>query len=346
MSVDGVSVEAPSRASRWGKATQRVVLLVVSLVVLYLFAPTLGEVLSAWPRLAHLDPAWIAVAVLAEAISLVCVWWLIALALRAGHWFAIGTSQLAGHALSRVVPAGAAAGATLQYRMLAASGIDAPAAGSALTAATLLQLATLAAIPVIGLLVSLGGARLSPSLQHAAWIGLGAFVLLLALGTVLVLSDRAINWIGAAIQAVRNLVLRHHAPITDLPERLHAERDLVTRALGKKWWEALLASAGKWAFDYAALLASLAAVGARPDPAVVLLAYAVGAVLAMIPITPGGLGFVEAGLTGVLALAGVPAGDAVLATLCYRLVSFWLPLPAGLTAYALFRWRNRRYQEA
>ncbi len=61
----------------------------------------------------------------------------------------------------------------------------------------------------------------------------------------------------------------------------------------------------------------------------------------MIPITPGGLGFVEAGLTGVLALAGVSAGDAVLATLNYRLVSFWMPLPGGLVSYAAFRRRYR-----
>ncbi|HEV2993804.1 MAG TPA: lysylphosphatidylglycerol synthase transmembrane domain-containing protein [Acidimicrobiia bacterium] len=345
MTADGMRVEQ-GRASRWGKATQRGVLLIVALVVLYLFAPTLGEVLSSWPRLAHIDPVWIAVAVLAESMSIVCVWWLIRLALRTGRWFVIATSQLAGNALSRVVPAGAAAGATLQYRMLSASGIDAPAAGSALTAVALIQLATLAAIPVVGLVLSLFGAPLNPGLQEAAWIGLGAFVLLVAVGAVLVLSDTAIIKIGSVIQALRNFVLRHHPPVTDFPERLHAERDLVIRSLGKRWWEALLASAGKWAFDYAALLAALAAVGARPDPGVVLLAYATGAVLAMIPITPGGLGFVEAGLTGVLALAGVPAGDAVLATLSYRLVSFWLPLPAGLTGYALFRWRNRRFQEA
>jgi hypothetical protein len=60
----------------------------------------------------------------------------------------------------------------------------------------------------------------------------------------------------------------------------------------------------------------------------------------MIPLTPGGLGFVEAGLTGMLALADVAASAAVVATLAYRLVSFWLPIPAGALAYGLFR---RRY---
>ena len=48
----------------------------------------------------------------------------------------------------------------------------------------------------------------------------------------------------------------------------------------------------------------------------------------------------EAGLTGLLALAGVSGGDAVLAVLAYRLVSCWLPLPLGGVAALLHR---RRY---
>jgi uncharacterized membrane protein YbhN (UPF0104 family) len=51
--------------------------------------------------------------------------------------------------------------------------------------------------------------------------------------------------------------------------------------------------------------------------------------------TRGGLGFVEAGLTAMLALAGVSAGDAVLATFAYRLFSYWLPLPFGLLGIAI-----------
>jgi uncharacterized protein (TIRG00374 family) len=59
-----------------------------------------------------------------------------------------------------------------------------------------------------------------------------------------------------------------------------------------------------------------------------------------VPFTPGGLGFVEAGLLGTLTLAGVPGPAALAATLLYRLVSYWLPIPAGGVAYLLFR---RRY---
>ena len=129
--------------------------------------------------------------------------------------------------------------------------------------------------------------------------------------------------------------------MSDLPARLVVQRDEIRDALGDTWWEALLFSLGNWLFDYLALLAAITAVGSRPRPTLVLLAYSASMVLAMIPITPGGLGFVEAGLTGLLALAGVSAGDAVLAVLAYRLVSFWLPLPAGGVAAYLHRRRYR-----
>src|SRR6266540_1021979 len=76
-------------------------------------------------------------------------------------------------------------------------------------------------------------------------------------------------------------------------------------------------------------------------PSLVLLAYVVSQVLGIIPITPGGLGFVEAGLATTLGLAGVSGARAVLATLAYRMVSYWLPIIAGSVAYPVFRHRYR-----
>jgi lysylphosphatidylglycerol synthase-like protein len=76
------------------------------------------------------------------------------------------------------------------------------------------------------------------------------------------------------------------------------------------------------------LVFALAAVGAEPRPSLVLLAFTGSQLLTLVPLTPGGLGFVEAGLAGLLVLAGVSAADAALATLAYRLVSYWPPLPA------------------
>jgi Lysylphosphatidylglycerol synthase TM region len=52
-----------------------------------------------------------------------------------------------------------------------------------------------------------------------------------------------------------------------------------------------------------------------------------------------GLGLVEASLTGLLVLAEVNSSQAVLATLAYRIASYWLPLCAGPIAYGLFQVR-------
>ena len=128
--------------------------------------------------------------------------------------------------------------------------------------------------------------------------------------------------------------------MTGLPQRLLYQRDLLRDAFGRRWQVAIIASAGRWLFDYLALVACLRAVGAAASPSLVLLAYVGASFLAMIPLTPGGLGFVEAGLTGLLALAGVSAAAAAVATLAYRLISFWLPIPVGGVAFAVFQ---RRY---
>jgi hypothetical protein len=117
------------------------------------------------------------------------------------------------------------------------------------------------------------------------------------------------------------------------------QRDGIRRAVAEHPFVAGLAALGKWGFDYLALLCVLQGLDVHAEPTLVLLAYAAAALLALIPLTPGGLGFVEAGLTGLLILAGVSAGDAAAATLAYRLVSYWLPLPAGLAGYWLGRHR-------
>lgn len=87
-------------------------------------------------------------------------------------------------------------------------------------------------------------------------------------------------------------------------------------------------------------MAVLHATKSNPRPSLVLLAYGSAGVIGLIPVTPGGLGLVEASLSGFLILAGVGAGDALLATLAYRIISYWLPTLAGPLTYFLFR---RRY---
>ena len=320
----------------------RLIFLALTLFTLYVLWPSLLKVFSAWPSLLTINPAWFVVMLAAEVASFACAWALQRLALRTARWFAIATAQISGNAFSRIVPGGAAAGAAIQFRLLVQSGLDATTIGTGLTAASFISSGTLFALPVLALPAIVFGAPAPRGLTQSAWLGAGLFVLAVAVGALLLSSTRPLEATGRAIQWLQNRVHRDRAPHTGLPEKLVEERDEIREALGSRWWLALISAMGNWLFDYLALLAALTAVGSRPRPSLVLLAYVAAAVLGMIPLTPGGLGFVEAGLTATLTLAGVNAADAVLATLAYRLVSYWLPLVVGPIAYALHRRRYAR----
>ena len=162
-----------------------------------------------------------------------------------------------------------------------------------------------------------------------------------AFGGVILAHDAPLRWAGLGAQRVRNWALRKRRPLTGLDETLLAQRDEIRAVLGRQWRRALLLSAGRLAFDYLCLQAALRATGCQPRPSLILVAYAIAGIVAMIPATPGGLGLVEASLTGLLVLAQVDSSQAVLATLTYRLASYWAPLIAGPIAYGLFRLRYR-----
>jgi uncharacterized protein (TIRG00374 family) len=320
----------------------RVAFLLVTLIALYVLWPSLLQVLESWPKLLDLNPIWFVVMGAFEAVSFLCIWGLQRLALRTKRWFGVATAQLASNAFSRVVPGGAAAGGALQWRMLTDSGEDGTLVATSLTASSLISTGTLFMLPLLTVPAALLGRPVPDGLQQAAWLGGLVFAVGFVVGWVLLTRDGALRAVARGIQRLHNRLQKAKPPISDLPDRLVAQRDEITTTLGASWWKALLFALGNWLFDYFALLAAITATGAHPRPTLVLLAYSASMVLAMIPITPGGLGFVEAGLTGLLALAGVAAGDAVIAVLAYRLVSFWLPLPLGGAALVAHR---RRYRE-
>ena len=81
------------------------------------------------------------------------------------------------------------------------------------------------------------------------------------------------------------------------------------------------------------------AFGYQPGFGPLAVAYAAANIASAIPLTPGGLGVIEATLVAITAGFGAPRATAVLAVLGYRLVSYWLPLLPGALAYLQLRLR-------
>ncbi len=326
---------------RIGSLLRRGIALVVSVIALYVLAPQILDVVSSAERLRTFRWRWFVLMVGLEAASFTCTWWLTRITLPRVGWFVAGTSQLVSNAVSRVVPGGAAVGGATLYRMLAVSGVSAGEAAATLAATSILTTGALFAIPALAAVLALAGAPIPEGLTPVAATGAVFFVLLLVVGIIGTVTDRPLDLVATGINRVRRAIARRRGRPADFDSGyFRRERDRMVEAIGSGWRLAIVASAGKWAFDYLVLVAALYGVGADPRLSVVLLAYAGASVLSMVPLTPGGLGFVEAGLAALLVVAGISLQDALLATLAYRLVSFWMPLPAGLVAWILF---SRRY---
>ncbi len=333
---EGRRVPLPTR----GQVIRWTLLLTLVLLSLYVLGPGLVEVLSSAPRLATIDWWWFPLMFALETASFASYWAVQWISVRRAAWWDIITTQLAGNSFGRIVPGGGAAAGALQYRMLVDGGAPRGSTATGLTATNLLVFGVLLGLPVLTLPAIVEGLSVDRTILRLLIYGLMLLIALVIGALLLTVTDAPLRWVGRRAQGLHNRVFRGRPPIEGLPQLLVHERDIIIGVVGERWKRALLAAVGRWMFDYAVLIAALAAVGDSTPLSLILLAYFVGQMLAQIPITPGGLGFVEAGLTGTLALVGVSTGDAVLATLAYRLFSYWLPIPVGGVSYVVFR---RRY---
>jgi uncharacterized protein (TIRG00374 family) len=318
---------------RWGP---RAVGLLVTAFGLYVVAPSVVALLGLWPQLRDVRAEWFVILFVLEVSCWMCLWVLVHMLLPATPWSTVGSAQLAGLASSCVLPGGSATGSVIQASVLVRAGNATTRVAAALGSVGLLTTGMLLALPILTVPAVIIQPPPARQLQLGLIVSLIVAVVLVLLGLALLHWDSFVAFVGRMAGRGLHLV-RRGVPVTEVADRVVAQRDQVAAAFAGRWGRALSAAAGNRMLDYAALVAAVYAVGGRARPSMVLLAYVLSLGLALIPITPGGLGFVEAGLTSILVLAGVERDQAVIATLLYRLVSFWLPIPIGALAWAGWR---------
>ena len=277
-------------------------------VCLYLLAPRIAEVFAAWDKLGRVHPVWMVPAMLCTLGSFACIWFVQAMALGTRDWFSVIMTELTGNVFNRITPGGGATGTALQATMLTAAGFDGTLAGTALAVQSALGTAALVALPVFSIPFILAGTQIPPGLLPAIWIGIPVFVMMSAFGIAVFVVDGPLCRLGRAVSVVQRALRRDHDNLRDLGDRLLRSRDAIYASIAPRWRRAVAVSVLRWLCEYGVLVSALYGLGVRPDPALVLLAFTTASVLGLLPFTPGGLGFVEAGLTATLNLAGVPVG--------------------------------------
>jgi uncharacterized protein (TIRG00374 family) len=308
-------------------------LLIVALIIEYLVVPQIAGTRDAIKHLTQVSPLYVFVGVVLEALAIISYAQLTRAVLPPDTdpgLFTVSRIQLTTLSVSHCVPGGSAAGSSLAYRLLTGAGVRGSDVGFALAAESLGSAVVLNVIFWIALVVSIPVWGLSPLYFTAALIGavlVGAFIsLVLLFSRGELIADRVLRRLTRRLpfvdeDAVQSLFVR-------LSERLRTlahERRVLARAVG---W-----AAANWLLDAASLFVFLGAFGKWVNPDGLLVAYGLANILAAIPLTPGGLGVIEATLTTTLVGFDTTRVVAILGVVAYRLVNFWLPIPLGGIAY-------------
>jgi len=263
--------------------------------------------------------------------------------------------QSTATAINNSIPAGGAFSLPIQFAMYLSWGFTPEAVTAGFVAAGVFDQMARLALPVLAV------AAIAVLGEASGWMwlaALGGIAIVVGLSIVLVLLFRSADFarrIGAFLERPANAVLRRFGkePVDGVGMVLRFRADAIG-IVRNRWPRVLAATMANNLAMVALFLGSVRVAGvAETDiswPWVVL-AFALGRLLVMIPVSPGGLGLVDLGYIGLLTLGwqtsnpGVPPDADLIAAgvLLFRALSYLPPIPAGLGSWLFWRF-NRSWR--
>ncbi len=349
--MDGAAGPTPRESGR----AKRIIQAVVSLAIAW------ALLVGVLPRLADLGEVWATVRSMTaiQAIVLVgfAVWnlfgyQLVMMAslpgLRVRHAFLAG--QIAA-AVTNTVPAGSVVGIGVTYAVLSSFGHGAGNIALASVLSGWWNTLLIFALPTgAALLLALRGAT-NTLLLTASAVGLGLLAGGIAVLILVTTSERFARAVGRIAGKVVSALRRplRKGPVQGWQEGLARFQKGSAVIIRRRWHLLTLATLVSHLSIFWVLLACLRDLGVGPEVISwpeALGAFAVVRLATAVPITPGGLGLVEVGLTAALVLIAGEAAEAesavVAAVLLFRALTFLLQVMLGVVCYVAWRWAARR----
>jgi putative heme transporter len=341
-----VRIELEEKRKKKRRGWKRWAMIGVSVAVIGLtFAfvlPTIADYAQVWDVVQGLSWQWIALLLVAAGLNV---------ATCAPEWMAAlpGLSYLQGSrvtlastAVSIVAPGGAPAGMATSFGMLKVWGFKGRPVGLAVAVTSIWNQLVILGVPILavaGLVAEGDSNRTVELIALAALVLFCAAVAGFAVGLSNVRLTRRIGDKAARIVSWGKGLL-HKAPVTWNGEGFVRYRDETIGLIRRRWWYLTLTTLANHLSVFVILVVSVRAVGVprvEVTAVEVFAAWAISRVLGSIAPTPGGLGFVELGLTGTLVAFGATDAQAVAAALIYRFLKDVPTLGLGLLAAATFK---------
>ena len=311
-----------------------VVIFILVLIIEYLVVPELVGASKDLSLLGRVNALWLAAGAILEGLSLFC-YGLLTQAVLPPSSHNPGLSRLfridlAAAAVAHVIPAGTLGSAGIGYRLFTAEGIKGNDAAVMMATKGLGSTVVLNVLLWLSLVVSIPLAGFHPIYVTVAIIGA---VVLLAIAALALGITRGAQRASRILRAVGDKIPgvtgeRVEQAVLDTATSLSAlARNRRTLAWSLTW------ASLNWLLDAASLWCFVAAFGRLVNPVELFAAYGIANVAGALPVTPAGLGVVDSVAPLLLVSFGVTRSVATLGVLAWRLVNFWLPIPAGAIAY-------------
>ena len=307
-------------------------------VIFYFFVlPLIPGFRKAWNDVFEVDKSMLFLGVFLEFIALLCYSLLTRAALgpegERVSVLRLFRVQLSTKALGSIMPAGSAASSALGYRLLTLSGVHGPDAGFALATAGIGSAVVLNLILWFGLIVSIPFRGVNALYGFAAIVG----VILMLVASALIFglvegqgrAERAVRWLARHVRLDADRISEVIRHLGNRLEGLIADRQLLIRVF--VW------ASANWIFDMAAVYVFLRAFGGHLAIDGLIVAFGLANVMAVVPITPGGLGIIEGIYIPTIIGFGMSRATATVGILTYRLAQFWAPIVVGAGCYLSLR---------
>jgi uncharacterized protein (TIRG00374 family) len=341
------SGERPSRGRRRSSLVRSVASVAIGIALLVGVLPRLADLSEVWAAVRMMTwwgevPALAAVA----AFNIVTYQWVMMAALpglRLRHAFLAGQISTA---VSNTVPAGSLVGIGVTYAILSSvgHGTAAIARASVLTGwwNTLVKLA----FPMVALLVLAVQGDINEGLLSAAAVGLALLLGAVGILVATTWSDRLARAAGRLAARVVDAIRRPFGkgPVGDWAEGFVRFRQQSASLLQRRWAHLTGATLLSHLSLFAVLYVSLRFLGVPASDVSgpeAFGAFSVVRLATALPITPGGLGIVEVGMSAALVVAGGAEALVVAAVLVYRVLTYLLQVVLGLVSMVVWRREDR-----
>jgi uncharacterized protein (TIRG00374 family) len=251
-------------------------------------------------------------------------------------------SSTTSTAVANTVPGGAAFGVVTTTAMYASWGVPGPAIARAVVVTGVWNTFVKLGMPIVALALLAVTGQAGAGLVGAALAGVLVLAVAVAVFALMLRSDELARRIGHVTTVVANRALRiiRRGPLADWGAAAVRFRRDTIGLLRDKWVPLTLTTLVSHVSLYVVLLVALRDVGVSEQEvsaAEVLGAFTFVRLLTALPITPGGVGVVELGLTAALVVAGGDQAEIVAAVLVFRGLTYLLPVPFGALTYLMWR---------